>query len=173
MTTKQRVGVYPGTFDPIHNGHIDIVRRATRVVDTLIIAVAANIGKDPLLTLQQRIELASFEAEALMKSDRANGCKILVEPFEVLLVAFAREVGANLIVRGLRAVSDFEYEFQMASNNARLAPGIETVFLTASETNQFISSRFVKEIHRYGGDVSSFISANAMAALDRQTGSSS
>lgn len=168
MTTAKRIGVYPGTFDPIHNGHIDIVRRATRVVDKLVIAVAANIGKDPLLTLDQRIELASFEAEALMKSDRANGCEILVKPFEVLLVNFAIEMEAKLIIRGLRAVSDFEYEFQMASNNARLAPGIETVFLTASETNQFISSRFVKEIHRYDGDVSSFISANAKAALDRQ-----
>lgn len=163
-----RIGVYPGTFDPIHNGHVDIVRRATRVTDRLVLAVAANIGKDPLLTLEQRIELATFEAERLMKSDRANGCEIIVKPFDVLLVDFAREVDATLIIRGLRAVSDFEYEFQMASNNARLAPGIETVFLTASETNQFISSRFVKEIHRYGGDVSSFISANAMTMLDRE-----
>lgn len=163
-----RIGVYPGTFDPIHNGHIDIVRRATRVVDRLVIAVAANTGKDPLLTLDRRIELANFEAESLMKSERANGCEIIVQPFDILLVDFAREVGATLLVRGLRAVSDFELEFQMASNNARLAPGIETVFLTASETNQFISSHFVKEIHRFGGDVSSFISANAKVALDRQ-----
>jgi pantetheine-phosphate adenylyltransferase len=163
-----RIGVYPGTFDPIHNGHIDIVRRATQVVDRLVIAVAANIGKDPLLSLDQRMELASYEAEQLMKQDRANGCEIRVAAFEVLLVDFARQVDATLIIRGLRAVSDFEYEFQMASNNARLAPGIETVFLTASETNQFISSRFVKEIHRFGGDVSSFISANAMALLDQE-----
>ncbi len=163
----RRIGVYPGTFDPIHNGHIDIVRRATKVVDRLVIAVAGNIGKDPLLSLEQRIELASHEAETLMNGSRANGSEILVKPFQVLLVDFAREVDATLIVRGLRAVSDFEYEFQMASNNARLAPGIETVFLTASETNQFISSRFVKEIHRYGGDVSSFVSANTMALLDK------
>ena len=163
-----RIGVYPGTFDPIHNGHIDIVRRATQVVDRLVIAVAANIGKDPLLSLDQRMELASYEAEQLMKQDRANGCEIRVAAFEVLLVDFARQVDATLIIRGLRAVSDFEYEFQMASNNARLAPGIETVFLTASETNQFISSRFVKEIHRFGGDVSSFVSANAMALLDQE-----
>jgi len=168
MKATARIGVYPGTFDPVHNGHIDIVRRATRVVDRLVLAVAANIGKDPLLTLDQRLELASFEAEALMKGDRANGCEILVKPFDILLVDFACEMDATLIIRGLRAVSDFELEFQMASNNARLAPGIETVFLTASETNQFISSHFVKEIHRYGGDVSSFISANAKLALDRQ-----
>ena len=163
-----RIGVYPGTFDPIHNGHIDIVRRATRVLDRLTIAVAANIGKDPLLSLEKRIELASYEASSLMEQGRANGCIIQVAPFENLLVDFAQKVDATLIIRGLRAVSDFEYEFQMASNNARLAPGIETVFLTASETNQFISSRFVKEIHRFGGDVSSFISANAMAALDQE-----
>lgn len=165
--TAPRIGVYPGTFDPIHNGHIDIVRRATRVVDCLVLAVAANIGKDPLLSLEQRIELATYEAEDLMRRGRANSCEIRVEPFDVLLVDFARKVDATLLIRGLRAVSDFEYEFQMASNNARLAPGIETVFLTASETNQFISSRFVKEIHRYGGDVSSFVSANAMALLDQ------
>jgi len=163
-----RIGVYPGTFDPIHNGHIDIVRRATRVLDRLTIAVAANIGKDPLLSLEQRIELASYEANQLMAQGRANDCDIQVAPFDVLLVDFAHKVEATLIIRGLRAVSDFEYEFQMASNNARLAPGIETVFLTASETNQFISSRFVKEIHRFGGDVSSFISANAMAMLDQE-----
>jgi pantetheine-phosphate adenylyltransferase len=165
--TAPRVGIYPGTFDPIHNGHNDIIRRATRVVDRLYLAVAANIGKDPFLSLDQRLALARQEAKRMMDSGRANDCAIEVIPFDVLLVAIAREVGARLIIRGLRAVSDFEYEFQMASNNARLAPEIETVFLTASETNQFISSRFVKEIHRYGGDVSSFVSAPVLAALDQ------
>lgn len=165
--TAPRVGVYPGTFDPIHNGHIDIMRRATHVVDRLILAVAANIGKDPLLPLEQRLALARHEAARLMHEDRANGGEILVEPFDNLLVDFARKIGARIIIRGLRAISDFEYEFQLAANNTRLAPEIETVFLTASETNQFISSRFVKEIHYFGGDISSFVSPNTYAALDR------
>jgi pantetheine-phosphate adenylyltransferase len=165
LSSHERVGVYPGTFDPIHNGHIDIIRRATRVVDRLVLAVAVNIGKDPLLPLDDRVRLVEYEAQALMREDRANGCEIRVGPFENLLVDFARSVGASLIVRGLRAVSDFEYEFQMASNNARLCPQIETVFLTASETNQFISSRFVKEICQLGGDISSFVSPNVQARL--------
>ncbi len=165
--SKPRIGVYPGTFDPIHNGHIDIMRRATGVVDRLVLAVASNIGKDPLLPLEQRLELARHEAARLVREKRANGSEIVVEPFENLLVDFARRVGATIIVRGLRAVSDFEFEFQLASNNTRLAPEIETVFLTASETNQFISSRFVKEIHYFGGDISSFVSPNTYAALDR------
>jgi pantetheine-phosphate adenylyltransferase len=162
-----RVGVYPGTFDPIHNGHIDIMRRATHVVDRLILAVAANIGKDPLLPLDQRLELARHEAARLMADDRANGSMIEVAPFDNLLVEFARSIGARIIIRGLRAISDFEYEFQLASNNTRLAPEIETVFLTASETNQFISSRFVKEIHYFGGDIGSFVSPHTKQALDR------
>jgi pantetheine-phosphate adenylyltransferase len=160
-----RTGVYPGTFDPIHNGHLDIIRRATKVVDRLVIAVAVNIGKDPMFTLEERVRLVEHEANALMAADRVNGCRLEVHPFERLLVELARAVGANVIIRGLRAVSDFEYEFQMAATNARLAPGIETMFLTASETNQFTSSRFVKEIARLGGDVSSFVSAHVRAEL--------
>jgi pantetheine-phosphate adenylyltransferase len=160
-----RTGVYPGTFDPIHNGHLDIIRRATKVVDRLVLAVAVNIGKEPMFTLDERVRLVEHEAQALMDGNRVNGCELEVYPFDNLLVKFARSRGAVVIIRGLRAVSDFEYEFQMAATNARLCPSIETMFLTASETNQFISSRFVKEIARLGGDVSSFVSANVRAEL--------
>ena len=161
-----RTGVYPGTFDPIHNGHLDIIRRATKVVDRLVLAVAVNVGKDPMFALDERVRLVEHEAQALMAGNRVNGCRLEVFPFDNLLVDFARGVGAVVIIRGLRAVSDFEYEFQMAATNARLCPGIETMFLTASETNQFISSRFVKEIARLGGDVSSFVSPHVRERLE-------
>jgi pantetheine-phosphate adenylyltransferase len=163
---SERIGVYPGTFDPIHNGHLDVIRRATRVVDRLVLAVAVNAGKDPMFSLERRAEMLEVEARRLMDGDHVNGSQLIVRPFDNLLVEFARDVGARLIVRGLRAVSDFEYEFQMAATNARLSPEIETVFLMASETNQFISSRFVKEISRLGGDVSSFVSPAVRAQLD-------
>jgi pantetheine-phosphate adenylyltransferase len=161
-----RIGVYPGTFDPIHKGHLDVIRRATRVVDRLVLAVAINIGKDPMFALADRVEMVEAEARSLMAGDRVNGCVLEVRPFDNLLVDFAQSVGGRVIIRGLRAISDFEYEFQMAATNARLCPGIETVFLPASETNQFISSRFVKEIARLGGDVSSFVSAEVRAKLE-------
>ena len=161
-----RTGVYPGTFDPIHNGHLDIIRRATKVVDRLVLAVAVNAGKDPMFSVEERVSLVEHEARTLMDRNQVNGCRLEVFPFDNLLVDFARGVGAVVIMRGLRAVSDFEYEFQMAATNARLCPSIETIFLTASQTNQFISSRFVKEIARLGGDVTSFVSDHVRERLE-------
>ena len=154
MAEQSLVGVYPGTFDPVTNGHLDIVARATRLVHRLVIGVAVNIGKEPIFALEERVELVQAETAEI---GRRNGTVIEVRPFTGLLVAFARTVGAQLVVRGLRAVADFDYEFQMAGMNYRLDPGIETVFLMASERHQFIASRLVKEIARMGGDISSFV----------------
>lgn len=159
--SQARIGVYPGTFDPVTFGHLDIIRRATRIVDHLIVGIAVNDGKGPLFTLEQRAEMVREDIAAL----EINGAKVDVRPFSGLLVQFAEDAGASLIVRGLRAVSDFEYEFQMAGMNARLNPGIETVFLMASERHHFISSRFVKEICRLGGDVSPFVTGAVQARL--------
>ena len=158
---KRRIGVYPGTFDPITKGHIDIITRATAVVDKLVVAVAVNAGKDPLFTAEERVAMVDGDLSEL----RGNGKDIEVRAFDNLLIHFVRQVGATIIVRGLRAVSDFEYEFQMATMNARLDPGIETVFLTASERQQFVASRLVKEIGRLGGDVTGFVSARVAQRL--------
>ncbi len=154
MAEKQRIGLYPGTFDPVTNGHLDIISRAARLLDRLVVGVAINTGKGPLLSLEERVELVQAEVAPIAAK---NGNVIEVKPFNTLLVHFAREVGASMIVRGLRAVSDFDYEFQMAGMNTRLDSGIETVFLTASERHQFIASRLVKEIAFLGGDISSFV----------------
>ena len=150
----RHVGVYPGTFDPVTNGHMDVIGRAARLLDRLVIGVAINTGKGPLFPLEERVELVRAECGPIAER---TGAVIEVVPFEGLLIGFAQQVGAGMIVRGLRAVSDFDYEFQMAGMNRRLDQSIETVFLMASETNQFISSRFVKEIARLGGDVSTFV----------------
>ena len=167
---RERIGIYPGTFDPIHNGHIDIIRRATLLVDRLVVAVAINAGKEPLFTLPERAAMVEAELDRLARSNGDNGATIAVRPFETLLMHFAAENGAEMVIRGLRAVSDFEYEFQMAANNKRIYPRIETVFLMASETSQFISSRFVKEIHALNGDVSSFVSRPVLERLDQKGG---
>ena len=163
-----RVGIYPGTFDPITNGHSDIIRRALHVVDRLVIGVARNDAKGPLFSTDERVEIVREEMKHLENGDAS---RIEVRPFESLLMHFAESVGASVIVRGLRAVSDFEYEFQMAGMNARLNPSIETVFLMASDRFQFISSRFVKEIGALGGDISHFVSPRVAArVLDRFAG---
>jgi pantetheine-phosphate adenylyltransferase len=151
---RERVGLYPGTFDPVTNGHLDVIGRAARILDKLVVGVAINIGKSPLFPLEERVELVRAETDVIAAR---TGTVIEVRPFEGLLVGFAQELGASMIIRGLRAVTDFDYEFQMAGMNRRLDHEIEAVFLMASETNQFISSRFVKEIARLGGDVSSFV----------------
>lgn len=156
MPDSRRIGLYQGTFDPVTNGHLDVIGRAARLVDRLVVGVAMNAGKGPLFPLDERVELVRAETD---KIAARSGCEVQVVPFTGLLVGFAREVGAQMIIRGLRAVTDFDYEFQMTGMNHRLDPEIETVFLMASETNQFISSRFVKEIARLGGDISSFVPA--------------
>ncbi len=151
---KLRVGLYPGTFDPVTNGHLDVIARAARLLDKLVVGVAINTGKGPLFSLDERVELVEAEIARIATE---NGMVIEVMPFDTLLVHFARTVGASMIVRGLRAVSDYDYEVQMAGMNYRMAPDIETVFLMASERHQFIASRLVKEIAILGGDISSFV----------------
>ena len=160
--TQPRIGIYPGTFDPITNGHTDIIRRALKVVDRLVIGVARNDDKGPLFATDERVEIVRDEIAHLENGDAD---RIEVRAFDTLLVNFADTVGAKVIIRGLRAVSDFEYELQMASINARLNPEIETVFLMASDRFQFISSRFVKEIGALGGDVSHFVSPRVVSRL--------
>jgi len=150
-----RTGVYPGTFDPVTNGHMDIISRAARVVDALIVGVAINAGKGPLFSLDERVEMV---AEEIKLAANTKNCRVEVRSFEGLLTNFASSCGASLIIRGLRAVTDFEYEFQMTGMNTKLNSEIETVFLMASEGEQFISSRLVKEIGSLGGDIGHFVS---------------
>ena len=158
------IGLYPGSFDPITNGHIDIITRASKIVDMLIIGVAENEKKKHLFSLKDRRSL--IEEQLDKKKSRINNVNVVM--FDGLLMSFAEKVNANLIIRGLRAVSDFDYEFQMTGMNARLNSKIETVFLMASERHQFISSRFVKEICMLKGDVSSFVPEEVHAKLSNK-----
>jgi pantetheine-phosphate adenylyltransferase len=156
------IAIYPGTFDPITNGHSDLIQRAARLFDKVIVAVAANPGKTPTFDGEERVALCRTVLEPL-----AN---VAVSSFDGLLVDFAREQGANIIIRGLRAVSDFEYEFQLASMNRKLSPQIETLFLTPAEQYAYISSSLVREIAALGGDVSAFVHDKIRAELARKLG---
>ena len=153
--TTERTGVYPGSFDPITTGHIDIITRSRRLMDRLIVGVAVNTGKDPLFSFDERMAMLREELADL--PDEPGLARIDVRPIEGLLVTFAKTSGASMIVRGLRAVSDFDYEFQMAGMNARMERDIETVFLMASERHTFIASRLVKEVALLGGNFESFV----------------
>jgi pantetheine-phosphate adenylyltransferase len=158
---KRRVGLYPGTFDPVTLGHLDIIKRAVKLVDHLVIGVATNASKEPMFTLKERRAMLEREAAPLAEG-RAT---IEVQSFDMLLVKFAEKLGASMIIRGLRAVSDFEYEFQMVAMNQRLNTEIETVFLMADPRHQAIASRLVKEIALLGGDVSAFTTPAIAEAL--------
>ncbi len=151
-----KIGLYPGSFDPLTNGHLDIISRSSSLCDKLIIAVAKNTSKNPLFSISKRIDLIN---EVLI-SNKIDNKLVYAQSFDNLLIDFAKINSVSIIIRGLRVVSDFDYEFQMAGMNKRLNPDIETVFLMASETNQFIASRFVKEVASLGGDVSSFVPDN-------------
>jgi pantetheine-phosphate adenylyltransferase len=155
-----RTGLYAGTFDPITNGHIDIIGRAVKLVDRLVIGVAVNREKGPLFSLDERVDMLREETER-----SSNGAEIIVRPFENLLMHFAEEIGARVIIRGLRAVADFEYEFQMTAMNQQLDRNIETVFLMADPRHQAIAARLVKEIAKLGGDVTPFVSERVAARL--------
>ncbi|UWQ94338.1 pantetheine-phosphate adenylyltransferase [Rhodobacteraceae bacterium M385] len=157
-----RTGLYPGTFDPITMGHVDIIKRACKLVDKLVIGVAINRDKGPLFSLEERV--AMVEAECA-KMTEAFGTEIVAHPFENLLINCARDVGAEFIIRGLRAVADFEYEYQMVGMNRKLDASVTTVFLMAEAEHQAIASKLVKEIARLGGDVSSFVTPAVNAAL--------
>ena len=157
-----RVGLYPGTFDPITLGHLDVIRRASALLDKLVIGVAINRDKGPLFSLEERV--AMVEAETHNISEK-TGLTIEVHPFENLLIDCARDVGASVIIRGLRAVADFEYEYQMVGMNRQLDDTIETVFLMAEAEHQAIASKLVKEIARLGGDVSKFVTPEVNKAL--------
>lgn len=162
MSKRLHIGVYPGTFDPITFGHMDIIQRATRLVDRLIVAVATNVSKDPLFSVEARIEMIENE---LRNHSFSQDIEIIIKPFDNLLVNFAKKEEAQLLIRGLRAVSDFEYEFQMAGTNRKMSPDLETVFLVASESYQLIASNLVKEIARLNGDTTPFVSAQVAEKL--------
>ena len=160
---SERVGLYPGTFDPITLGHADIIRRGSKLVDRLIVGVTTNPAKDPMFSPAERLDMVRAEIGRLGLDN------VEVEGFNALLVNYAHKIGATVLIRGLRAVADFEYEFQMAGMNRQLMPDVETVFLTPSDQYQFVSGTFVREIASLGGDVSKFVSPSVLARLKGRT----
>ena len=159
-----KIGIYPGTFDPMTNGHLNIIKRSLKIVDKLIIGVADNLNKKPLLSIEERISIILND----INSHKFESEKVEIHSVKGLLTEFAKKHNANCIIRGLRAVSDFEYEFQMTGMNYQLNPDLETIFLMSSDKNSFISSNFVKEVHKLGGDVSKFVSTNTIKILDNK-----
>jgi pantetheine-phosphate adenylyltransferase len=159
----ERIGIYPGTFDPVTKGHLHIIRRASKLVDHLVVGVAKNVGKNPRFTYQERLSMVQTDIDNM----HDKHCDITVESFDNLLIHYAAQKQASCIFRGLRAISDFEYEFQMTGMNAKLDKSIETVFLMASDEWQFVSSSFVKEICVLGGDVSQFVTPAVLAKLQK------
>ena len=159
-----KIGIYPGAFDPLTFGHMDIIRRSLKIVDKLIIGVADNINKKPLLSIDDRKKLILSDIKTYLETQE----DISVDSVTGLLTAYAKKNKVTCIIRGLRAVSDFEYEFQMTGMNYQLNPNVETIFLMSSEKNSFISSNFIKEVHKLGGDVSKFVSKNTIDILDKK-----
>jgi pantetheine-phosphate adenylyltransferase len=166
--SKARVGFYPGTFDPVTLGHSDIIQRATKLVDRLVIGVAINLNKSPMFSLDERVEMVRGELAAM--ADKLNGCTVDVHPFDILTIHCAQEHGAAIIIRGLRAAADFEYEYQLVGMNRQLDAEIETIFIMANHEYQFIASRLVKEIAQLDGDISSFVSKRVAQQLCERTG---
>ena len=160
----KRIGIYPGTFDPVTKGHLHIIERASRLVDHLYVGVASNDRKQPLFSIEERLEMVRDDIQGI----KGITTPITVEPINTLLINYAREKGAACIIRGLRAVTDFEYEFQMTGMNSKIAPEIETIFLMASDKWQFVSSSFIKEIAGFGGDVSGFVTESVLKRLQEK-----
>ena len=163
-----KIGIYPGTFDPMTNGHLNIIQRSLKVVDKLIIGVADNLNKKPLLSVDERKNIIANDIYSLQQNNK----NIEIHTVNGLLTEFAKKCDANCIIRGLRAVSDFEYEFQMTGMNYQLSPDIETIFLMSADNNSFISSNLVKEVHQLGGDVSKFVSDNTIKILNNKNSQS-